>query len=170
MEAPNYASATAAARRLFGQPGSGVGDTGLLSIGQATLAVELVATLRALCAGGVITAHEVLDAISTIRRQTAIDDETGAPARETLRAMRVLVRDLEFVAPLSIAVPLLPDDEASPDDEALLATCAAAARRLGTARSRGRGRVEMWLSEPERPGLMEGLLARFAAAVEGRVV
>jgi len=156
MQSPAYARVEAAAARLFGRPGSTVGDAGALSIAQATLPRELLALLRSLNHDGVVTPHEVLDTLSVVRRQTAVDPVTGAPQQETLRGARALLRGLEFVAPLR---GVAADGSV---DVALLAACAAATRRLGTARTRGRGRACLWLAAPGRPTLMAYLLAAFA--------
>jgi len=161
MGSPRYVTMRAVAARLFGTPGSTTADTGLLTVESAVLPPEVTMTLRTLRAAEVIGADEILDAFTAIRRQTAIDAETGAPQRETLRASRVLRRGLEFVAPLTVAERL------TTDEEALLAACVAAVRRLGTARTRGRGSVLLWLDDPERSDLMNEWLGRFADAVGG---
>jgi hypothetical protein len=76
-----------------------------------------------------------LEALTTIRTQTAMDPKTGAPLEHTLRAMRVALRETYFVARLDL--------REKPDDRALwlLAACVKAFRRAGTGRHRGRGRL-----------------------------
>jgi len=123
-----------AARDLFGNPGSTLDDDGLLHIGHA----QLPRTLRDAIATDIqaerLSANDVLESLTAIRRQTAVDDD-GAPERESLRAMRVLIRDLPLQADLTA--------EASLDDRhlAMLVACALGLRRAGVGRNRGRGRL-----------------------------
>ena len=49
-----------------------------------------------------ITRTEVLESLTAIRRQTAMDKVTGAPLDNTLRAMRVILRDTPFEAVISL--------------------------------------------------------------------
>ena len=85
---------------------------------------------------GEITREQVLESLTAIRRQTAIDVRTGAPLRETLRFMRVILRQTQFEAELYFASP--PSDAA----KGLLAACVKALQRAGTGRNRGRGELE----------------------------
>ncbi len=74
-----------------------------------------------------------LDSLTALRRQTAMDQETGAPRDNTLRTMRVILRKTPFVSRLDfLSAP-------SPQCLWLLAACTRAFRRAGTGRSRGRG-------------------------------
>jgi hypothetical protein len=81
----------------------------------------------------------VLNLLTTIRRQTAIDPERGAYAHGSLRSMRVLLRDTILLAALDF------DSTPSSRALALLASCALAVRRGGTGRNRGRGQVQCLL-------------------------
>ena len=146
---PAYDALCQAARDLFGNPGSTLDDDGLLHIGHAQLPQTLrdaIATdveAKRLSANDAIatdvqaeclSANDVLESLTAIRRQTAIDD-SGAPERESLRASRVLLRDLPLQADLT--------SEASLDDRhlAMLVACALSLRRAGIGRNRGRGRL-----------------------------
>ncbi|MBU1659926.1 MAG: RAMP superfamily protein [Chloroflexi bacterium] len=136
------------AQFLFGGPGSHSDDKSRMRVGNAQLSGDLrdalVAEFRPLQEiankeerdrewGKKRVAN--LEALTTIRTQTAMDPKTGAPLEHTLRAMRVLLRKTHFVTRL--------DFREKPDDRALwlLAACVKAFRRAGTGRHRGRGRL-----------------------------
>jgi hypothetical protein len=127
---------------LFGRPGSRWADMGALHVGDATLPQDLRDYLaweqdemqRR-------TRAKTLEALTAVRRATAMDYETGAPRTETLRAMRVIVRDTPFTARLDFA------DGPTPDQRAFLAACVMALRRAGSGRNRGRGQVTLDLYE-----------------------
>lgn len=131
---PAYGNLSKAARDLFGNPGSTLDDDGLLHVGHAQLPHRLREAIAADVEAGRLSANDVLESLTAIRRQTAISDN-GAPERESLRAMRVLVRDLTLQADLTAEVSL--DDR----QRALLAACALSLRRAGIGRNRGRGRL-----------------------------
>lgn len=123
-----------AARDLFGNPGSTLDDDGLLHIGHAQLPQMLRDAIAVDVRAGRLSANNVLESLTAIRRQTAVD-KNGAPERESLRAMRVLLRDLPLQADLT--------SEASLDEHhlAMLVACALGLRRAGIGRNRGRGRL-----------------------------
>jgi CRISPR/Cas system CSM-associated protein Csm3 (group 7 of RAMP superfamily) len=127
----------AAAQRLFGSPGSGQQDNALVSIGDARLPDDLRAAIRQDIEkeNGSLKPQEVLESITALRRQTAID-ETGVPLEHTLRTVRVILRGTPFEACLNFSA------SPSQDDLALLAACVKAFRRAGTGRNRGRGRLK----------------------------
>ncbi len=125
----------AAAHRLFGRPGSGLEDNALMAVGDARLPDDLRAAIRQDVENGNLKPQEVLESITTLRRQTAMDD-IGVPLEHTLRTVRVVLRGTPFQAHLDFsAAP-------SQDDLALLAACVKAFRRAGTGRNRGRGRLK----------------------------
>jgi hypothetical protein len=146
-----------AAAELFGRPGSTGDMAGALIVGDAQLP-EVLRRAVAYAEGQGLSAHQVLAALTTVRKQTANDVETGAPLDQALRAMRVVLRETEFVAPLQFRT------EASDDALALLAACAAALRRLGMGRNRGRGEVECWLTD-EHGAKVTSHVERFIAEV-----
>ncbi|MBD2433808.1 MULTISPECIES: RAMP superfamily CRISPR-associated protein [Fischerella] len=86
-----------------------------------------------------LTREEVLESLTTIRRQTAIDSQTGTADKGSLRSFRVVIRQLEFKADLLF--------ETQPSDEMLsiLAVGVLALRRVGSGRNRGRGYVRCTL-------------------------
>lgn len=126
-----------AAQRLFGKPGALLEGAATMFIGAATLPPELIATVR----DQSLDRAEVLTSLTTIRRQTAISAESGAPERGSLRAFRVLLRETPMIASI--------DFEETPSNKmlALLAACVLAVRRGGSVRNRGRGRLAMLLHD-----------------------
>lgn len=150
----------AAAQRLFGGSGSTLADTAQLHVGRASLPADLRQAVRQTLQDpeAALTSHDVLDSLTDIRRQTAVDEATGAPEAHTLRAMRVILRQTPFQARLTFAAA--PVD----DDLALLAACILATRRVGTGRNRGRGRVQttLHLDHNGQPG--DDVTAQYFAA------
>jgi hypothetical protein len=133
-----------AARALFGSPGSTLADDGLLRVGHAQLPAVLRRAVQQDVRGGRLNPAQVLESLTAIRRQTAVD-EGGAPKRESLRSMRVLLRELTLIADLTFANGATFDLNST--ELALLAACALGLRRAGTGRNRGRGRlkdIQVW--------------------------
>jgi hypothetical protein len=132
-------------QRLFGSSGAGVSGNALMHVGAATLPPALLAALHAHVADphDPLTADQVLEALTTLRRQTAVDSVVGAPETGSLRTVRVLLRETLLLAPLQFA------ESPSPTDLALLAACALAVRAAGTGRNRGRGALQVLLHENE---------------------
>ena len=132
-----------AAKHLFGLPGSTLETISKMHVGDACLPEEL---RRAV---GIqlnqektrpeyerkLTESDVLSSLTSIRRQTAIDPKDGAPAEQSLRSSRVVLRDLCFTA------LLLFEETPTADMLALLAVGSLALRRVGSGRNRGRGHV-----------------------------
>lgn len=122
--------------RLFGRPGSHLTDRGILHVGDALLPADLRSAVAAAPnARDANSRDRILQSLTVIRRYTAMDPVTGAPLTETLRSMRLVIRDTAFTARL--------DFDAAPEAEdlALVAGCVRALRRAGSGRNRGRGRV-----------------------------
>jgi hypothetical protein len=143
MPAVRYAPWEEAARTLFGVPGGfdtledeapRPGTAAGLHIGDARLPRALRSAVQVDVAAQRYTPADVLASLTAIRRQTAMD-ASGVPEPGSLRSVRVLLRGLSLTAPLYFVDP--PGER----DLALLAACARALRRVGTARNRGRGRV-----------------------------
>lgn len=127
---------------LFGSSGD---DHAHLHVGAATLPPDLLVAIGRDIRSktNTLTAQQTLDALTDIRWQTAIDAATGAPERASLRAMRVLLRDTDLIAPLDFDIDL--PIEQKPRLLGLLAACALATRRGGTGRNRGRGKLQIRL-------------------------
>ncbi len=129
-----------AADDLFGRPGSSLTSAALLRIGPAQLPQALRDAVRMEVEAGTprLEPAQVLDSLTAVRRQTAVDEGSGAPDEHTLRAMRVILRGTPFQARLELE--LVPDVEDVPLLP-LLAACVLGLRRAGTGRNRGRGRL-----------------------------
>lgn len=147
-------------KRLFGYSGSTIESAAGWHIGNAELAIDLRAPItrlmtqheaekdrlaklpleeRAAAAASLVPAvlpSQVLEAMTTIRRQTAIDAVTGLPDQGSLRSMRVIIRGRVFWSVLEPTSRQVQDDEL-----ALLAAGCAALRHIGAGRNRGRGHV-----------------------------
>jgi RAMP superfamily len=112
-----------AAEILFGNPGSKAKQS-RLNISDAELPAELREAVLASIQANVLSTAAVLESLTALRRQTAVDEESGAPEKGSLRTMRVVLRGTVFTAPLVVDGNL--DDAA----KALLAACVLALRRL----------------------------------------
>jgi len=144
-----------AAQRLWGRPGSSIEDKAIMRVGNATLPSDLRAAITADVESGKYAPIDVLESLTAIRRQTAMD-ETGKPARGSLRATRVVLRQTTLEASLWFV------ERPSQDDLALLAGCVMALRRVGTGRNRGRGRVKARLVDAQG----EDYFAHFKEALQ----
>jgi hypothetical protein len=163
-EQPGHRRLREAAARLFGRPGSRAEQAGQLHVGRARLPRALRKAVERDVRAGRYTAETARESLTAVRHQTAIDDETGAPAEGSLRNRRVLLRGTELAAPLS---PGGDDAEGVLEDElALLSACARLVRRGGLHRSRGGARLRVRLDDPHQEG--EGAHAQhFAALARG---
>ncbi|MEH2199858.1 RAMP superfamily CRISPR-associated protein [Nostoc sp.] len=124
---------------LFGTPGSSLGTMAAMHVGDASLPDDLRKAVAWQIQDKTLTKEEVLESLTTIRRQTAIDSQTCTADKGSLRSFRVVIRQLEFKADLLF--------ETQPTDEmlAILAVGVLALRRLGSGRNRGRGYVRCTL-------------------------
>lgn len=129
----------AAAEKLFGRIGATESGIAKMHVGQATLPPSLLRMLYQQVEQKKLTATEILESLTTIRRQTSVDSTTGAPERGSLRAMRVLIRDTPLIATLDF------DEKPNEQSLALLVACLLAVRRGGVVRNRGRGRLSLLL-------------------------
>lgn len=121
---------------LFGTPGSTISAAAHMNVGAAQLPEQLRDAIRVEVAdeNSGISAETVLQSLTTLRRQTSVDNELGTPASGSLRSMRVLLRQTTLIAPLTFSAEV---DDHLP----LLAACIASVRRGGIGRNRGRGRL-----------------------------
>lgn len=130
-----FSAARDAARRLFGEPGSREQDAGALFVSKAELPEKLRCAMQYAVHYGQVKPREVLEALTTLRRQTALDSDGGV-AKNSLRAQRAILRDTTFQAILT-----LPNGPVGME-EALLSACARCVRRAGMGRNRGRGALQ----------------------------
>ncbi len=138
---PNLDALNKAAETLFGRPGSREEDSGTLRVGAATFPEDLQAAIREEIKANTITAQEVLDLLTTVRRQTAVNEDTDAPLANSLRSQRALLRTSVLVAPLEA------NDDLTRWQTALLTASVGSLRRGGTGRNRGRGRLNAVLKD-----------------------
>lgn len=147
---------------LFGKPGSTLDTISMMQVGDACLPEDLrKAVAYPLKEDTKLTRVHILESLTTIRRQTAIDTVTGTPDKNSLRSERVIIRDLEFTADLRFETPQ--DD----DSLALLSIATLALRRVGSGRNRGRGRVSCSLWNSEGQEIAGDYLNRFFPSGEG---
>lgn len=159
---PGHDRLAKAAQFLFGGGGSTIKEAGHLHVGPARLPKELRKTVRADVEAKRLSQTEVLASLTDIRRQTAVDDQTGAPDEGSLRAMRVIIRQTPFMASLSL------DQEPDNDDPlALLFACVMAFHRAGTGRNRGRGRLQASLVNPQNKQFADQMWTHFQQLVKG---
>lgn len=161
QRSPAYVRFEEAAKFLFGRAGSTLDDDARMHVGPAMLPKELCAAVAADVKRGDLTPADVLDSLTTIRRQTAVDEQTGAPEEGSLRSMRVVVRGTPFIAQLEFDTE--PDDVA----KALLAACVRSLRRAGTGRNRGRGRLAARLWDERGSDITDNYLQLFQQLVIG---
>ncbi|MEZ4518727.1 MAG: hypothetical protein R3C44_18565 [Chloroflexota bacterium] len=124
-----------ARQSLFGSPGSLRGDQSQLRFGNAELPAPIRQAVMDTPNSDRLT---ILESLTAVRRQTAIDGEEGnygVPSEGSLRSMRVVLRNTPFEA------HLLSDQMLNDDQLGLLAAAVMAFRRAGTGRNRGHGRL-----------------------------
>jgi CRISPR/Cas system CSM-associated protein Csm3 (group 7 of RAMP superfamily) len=126
----------AVADRLFGQPGSTLDAQSLMSVGDACLPEDFRQTISAAVKLEQITQTEVINSLTTVSRQTAINENSGIAAKGSLRSFRVILREQKFSA------NLLFHQEPTPGMLALLQVSTLALRRTGSSRNRGLGHVQ----------------------------
>lgn len=132
-------------RGLFGVPGSELGTMATLHIGDARLPDDLRSAVAQqmdaqMNSSGpaLLTPADILNSLTTVRKQTAINPD-GVAAERSLRVSRVVLRELCLIADVQF------EGEATPADQALLAAGVLALRRIGSGRNRGRGHVRCTL-------------------------
>lgn len=127
-----------------------------LHIGAATLPPDLHTSIQRDITNKRIQSSDVLTSLTAIRKQTAMNEKTGAPKEASLRSMRVLIRDVDLIAPLDFDA----DHENKEHILGLLAACVLAVRRGGTGRNRGRGRLSLLLHETEPTNYRDNTFTR----------
>lgn len=163
---PGIGRLQAAAQFLFGEPGSTLDNDAVMHVGPALLPKDLREAVEADVRANRSTPAEILESLTAIRRQTAVDEATGAPEEGSLRAKRVVLRETPFAAALSFHRTT--DDAAL----ALLAACVLSLRRGGTDRNRGQGRLTARLQDPSRPpdrsDVTDEYLQHFIDLIQGK--
>jgi CRISPR/Cas system CSM-associated protein Csm3 (group 7 of RAMP superfamily) len=144
---------------LFGQPGSTLETQSLMYVGDACLPKALREAIAASVAAKKITQDEVLNALTTVRRQTAIDENLGVAADGSLRAFRVILREEEFTANLWF------HEKPQPAMLTLLTVSVLALRRAGSSRNRGLGHVQCRLFQ-DRQDITESYIKMFGKEIK----
>ncbi|MCG1012280.1 hypothetical protein JT739_06670 [Tepidanaerobacter sp. GT38] len=152
-----------AAHFLFGQPGSTLIDDAKIRVGSAMLPEDLRITVKKYVKSKKISPSEILESLTAIRRQTAIDEKTGTPEEGSLRSMRVILRDTIFYSELDF------EEIPSIDAKALLAACILSLRRAGLGRNRGRGRLQARLLDENKKDITEECFQHFCGLVRGEI-
>jgi len=153
---------------LFGNPGSTIGTMASVHVGDACLPDDLRQAVAYQIQDGTLTKTEVLDSLTTVRRQTAIELD-GTPDEGSLRSFRVVLRQLNFTADLNFEAERIEvEGELVDIDEmlSLLAVGALALRHLGSGRNRGRGHVQCKLCDAQGQEITERYLGYFGKAKE----
>ena len=145
---------------LFGIPGSTLGTIAAMHVGDACLPDDLRSAVAWQIQNKTLTVKEVLDSLTAIRRQTAIDSQNGTADQRSLRSFRVVIRQLEFKAELQF--------ETQPNDEMLsiLSVGTLALRRIGSGRNRGRGLVRCTLHDSSGQEITQRYLSLFGTVQE----
>lgn len=158
---PSHARLEMAAARLFGRPGSRHEDSGALRISHARLPDDLREALGIAqqADGSAFPREDVIEAFTTIRRQTSVDEETGVAADKTLRAMRVLTAGLKFWS--AVVLDVEPDSSM----RGLLGACVMGLRAIGRDRARGLGRCEVRLLTGDNIDLTDNWFGDFTTEV-----
>lgn len=156
---------------LYGMPGSGLNTIGNLRVGDAILPEELREAVRSSVYNRAreskLDPADVLDSLTDIRRQTAIDYETGAPKKGALRSIRVILRNLIFTANMDF-IPPEGESFSCEDAVAFLTACALAVKRAGTGRNRGFGKVTASiLSQDGKMDLTKHYFHHFTSMLRG---
>jgi hypothetical protein len=127
-----------AARRVYG-PTRDLEEVSLLRVGDAVIEEPARGYFIAACQREQhrLAPELILSALTDIRFQTSEERSTGAPARTTLRSIRVVLRGLRLTAPLLWLA------EPDQDDMRCLALAALGTRHAGQARNRGRGHISI---------------------------
>lgn len=134
-----------AAQGLFGNHGSRAEEMARMRVGDAHLPDDLRdAVAKDFRDNDKLKRFDMLEALTTIRRQTAMDPQTGAPLENTLRSSRVILRETIFQARLDFS------DQPTQDELALIAACVKAFHHAGSGKTRGRGQLDATLVAQEQ--------------------
>ena len=152
-----------AARFLFGEAGGTQDGIAKMHVGDALLPEDLRNAVKAdLKNQSQLSPVDVLESLTAIRRQTAVNED-GAPERGSLRSARVVLRQTSFVARVDF------EEATSPDALALLTVCVLAFRRAGTSRNRGRGRLAARLHDAKGQNVTDTHIKLFQQVIKSEV-
>lgn len=148
--------------QLFGQSGSNLDSNSLMNVGDACLPDDLrqAVAYQMKLKNNTLTRTDILESLTTFRRQTAINSQTGVADDKSLRSCRVILRELEFEAKLGF------DIEPSDDLKTLLSVGTLALRRIGSQRNRGLGHVQCGLFNEQNQEITHDYLNHFVTLEE----
>lgn len=151
--------------KLFGVPGSMLAAMSIMHVGDACLPNKLrqvvsIQMQKEQKEENKLTITDILNSLTTIRRQTAINSESGSSDRGSLRSARIVMRDRPNTPPRFTA-HLFFDQEPTADMKALLGVGVLALRHLGSGRNRGRGHVQCSLCDADGNNISQDFLSRF---------
>ena len=128
------------ADRILGIEGD-LDETAILAISDARAPGDVIDWVRYAQEreGSKVTRELLLDSITSIRRQTSVDRNTGAALEGSLRSTRVLLRDFRLECRLTWL------EEPTREDVTLLAMCLLGTRHAGLNRTRGLGHIRLTL-------------------------
>lgn len=128
---------------LFGQPGRGNAEQGILYVTDAQLPDKFRQIMHIAAESNQvpISKRQMFEALTGIRHQTAVHPN-GAPQLRSLRSMRVLQSGLVLTATLLFDIEALTDRQ-----KGFMAATILDARHAGTGRNRGRGWIELTLQD-----------------------
>jgi CRISPR/Cas system CSM-associated protein Csm3 (group 7 of RAMP superfamily) len=139
------------ADRLYGKPGSHLDAQSLMHVGDACLPELFRQAVSASVSATQITQAEVLNALTTVRCQTAIEENLGIADEGSLRTFRVILRGQTFFANLMFA------QKPEPEMLTLLKLSTLSLRRAGSGRNRGRGHVRCRLFQNSKDITTDGI-------------
>lgn len=162
---PNKSYWQEVACQLFGIPGSTLDTISAMHMGDACLPEDLrqAVAYQLKQPNSSLKKADILNSLTTIRRQTAIHPQDGVADERSLRSARVVVRHLCFTSFLIFESP------PTEDMLTLLSVGTLALRRLGSRRNRGRGHVECTLCDVSGQEIVERHVSRFGEAREDSV-
>lgn len=155
-----YSQFAQSALFLFGQPESIAQGDAAMRVGAAQLPEQLRQAVEKHIKRNELKPAEVLESLTAIRRQTAVDEKNGAPQKGSLRSLRVVLRETTFVAAIDF---IKEPDEAS---KGLLAACVLSLRRAGLGRNRGCGRLKAWLLDEQKKDITASYFTHFRQMVK----
>lgn len=128
--------------RIFGKPGTATGGVLLLEdaklFGAGGVEIDNYDRLiEQITSQTVLSTKEILQALTTLRTRTAIDENTGNASVNTLRTMRVIHKDTVFRCKLELT-----ESEEKKRLEEVLNLCCKGLRHIGLGKTRGLGEVQ----------------------------
>jgi len=158
MEKVDYWEPTSS--RLFGKSGGTVEGGSILHIGDAKLPEDLRQILIYESETvGRISPEKILNIMTAIRYQTAIDDVTQVAQANMLRTERVVLKGMYFEAFLAFF------EKPSDKDLQLLSACIKAFYRAGSGTSRGRGKLQADLLDNSKTSILDEHFTKFKEVV-----